>query len=332
VAELTADDRAEHLQRCGFVMMRRPLIGDYAGIARGPPEPNERPSLGTVPPLLPSLKPSIDPAARALMGTTVGSALNNADEPENDNRCREHDDWGYAINGCHFPYDIRSKCPFRNCAGHTRRITRARVNICQHRSRRGSRHGNHQYAEDRRHRPPVSVNPPKSARVQCRSKREDAPCLLPVWRFNRPDPGRPYTGNGILDPEEPCRRDGRHRQHQDQNGPPVSVWHVSKQPEAARREALRNSGEKFRGFVYHRISTKDTETTTIPLAIIPHQKTGQNRSIIGRQRRVRGAVSRLCYEPRSRASAIRRSLAVTTTAGLAAVAGFIGLLRFGFGG
>jgi hypothetical protein len=110
------------------------------------------------------------------------------------------------------------------------------------------------------------------------------------------------------------------------------VRHVSKQPEAARREALRNSGEKFRGFVYHRISTKDTETTTIPLAIIPHQKTGQNRSIIGRQRRVRGAVSRLRYEPRSRASAIRRSLAVTTTAGFAAVAGFFGLLRFGLGG
>jgi hypothetical protein len=139
--------------------MRRPPIGGFAGIARGPPE-NERPGLGTAPPLLPSLKPSIDPAARALMRSTVGSALNDADEPENNNRCREHDDWGYAINGCHFPYDIRSKCPFRNCAGHTRRITRARVNICQHRSRRGSRHGNHQYAEDRRHRPPVSVNRP----------------------------------------------------------------------------------------------------------------------------------------------------------------------------
>ena len=41
---------------------------------------------------------------------------------------------------------------------------------------------------------------------------------MPVRRFNRPNPGWPYTGNSILDPEEPGHRD-RHHRPQGPSGP-----------------------------------------------------------------------------------------------------------------
>jgi hypothetical protein len=36
MAEITADHLAKHLERCGYVIMRKPAIGDFAGIAKGP--------------------------------------------------------------------------------------------------------------------------------------------------------------------------------------------------------------------------------------------------------------------------------------------------------
>jgi hypothetical protein len=38
MAEITADHLAKHLERCGYVIMRKPPAGDFAGIARGPSE------------------------------------------------------------------------------------------------------------------------------------------------------------------------------------------------------------------------------------------------------------------------------------------------------
>jgi hypothetical protein len=36
MAEITADHLAKHLERCGYVIMRKPPIGDFARIAQGP--------------------------------------------------------------------------------------------------------------------------------------------------------------------------------------------------------------------------------------------------------------------------------------------------------
>jgi hypothetical protein len=36
MAEITADHLAKHLDRCGYVIMKKPPIGDFAHIGRGP--------------------------------------------------------------------------------------------------------------------------------------------------------------------------------------------------------------------------------------------------------------------------------------------------------
>jgi hypothetical protein len=36
MAEITADHLAKHLERCGYVIMRKPPIGDFAHVAQGP--------------------------------------------------------------------------------------------------------------------------------------------------------------------------------------------------------------------------------------------------------------------------------------------------------
>jgi hypothetical protein len=36
MAEITADHLAQHLERCGYAIMRKPPVGDFSHISQGP--------------------------------------------------------------------------------------------------------------------------------------------------------------------------------------------------------------------------------------------------------------------------------------------------------